>query len=245
MRIPAAALTILAASACMPTTTSGGACDDEPRLAIAACALPAAADGGPEATHDFTLVVDGTVKAAGHGLPAENGCLTQFSIREGVVNAADADWVTLEQQDGTEVTVAVVTPASKPLGATGDALHLDFALHPGGFGPTSGHLSLTTQDGTPRVFFAEAGSISAITPPPGLTFGAGDVTCTQEETCGTWVANKLVVTSGDERIAIATGASADVGGFRVHNGGLRHQTSASTQCADWFVADAIVAADAR
>ena len=80
-----------------------------------------------------------------------------------------------------------------------------------------------------------------MTPPPGVTFSLGRLTCADDQTCGPWGRYGLTITAGAEEVEFVPGASGRVGGLLVAVGQSEQQLDNSSRCADWFVSRTTVA----
>jgi hypothetical protein len=111
--------------------------------------------------------------------------------------------------------------------------------------PWFGHesdLEVRDENGALLFYVGEGGDTATLNPPEGYAVSFGEALCSGESSCGSWIHSELVVTSGDESVAVPYLGSSTLGGRRVVHGGAETQTSSGFHgCFDWGVGRAALA----
>ena len=222
----------MAASGCIGQHREGAS--------LAVCVAP------PPDTDMFgstAVAVTGSVIDVGDGFAPSGSCLGGAGTLRSVgidlpseTIAADTFWFSIADTDGTDRTFEVVMPeVSRPMNA-GDMVTVDYVYTFGGFSADVGHFELWGSDGELDVWIAQAGGLDDVDVPVDVTFGEGRRSYTGSDSCGRWGGFHLDVVTGGESTTLRYGDTLDAGGLRYFHGGYERTTSASSNCADWFVA---------
>jgi hypothetical protein len=203
---------------------------------LQACAAPVAG-GDASTTAPLSLMLSGNVTAVNQG-PISGGCLAASAVGD------DSQIVALTVRataDGgvDDYDVEYAVPNNGVNWSVGDLVFLQYSRDGGGWSPLK--VAFTLSHGQMGdVYVGHGGAVSDFSVVP-FTFVQGQARCTTSETCGTWSAYDLQIVGSNGNTNVPYGATVNVNGYRVIHGGVREQLSATTTCADWFVADASVA----
>ncbi len=207
-----------------------------PTPAVDLCAQPVG--GWPAVSSDGTrsAKLSGTVIAVAQG-PITGGCLwvgsdLGLTVEALTVRVADdagtADW---------DVEYAV--PENGVTWLVGDHVDVSYSMSGGGWSPVVASLTLGHGQAV-DVYVGRGGDVSQLSDVP-LTFRQGAASCLVHDTCGDWSGYDLEVQTSAGWMVVPYGTARRIGAYRIFHGGVNHQLSSQSPCADWYIASARVA----
>jgi hypothetical protein len=161
-----------------------------------------------------------------------NGALLSAQALSWTVTAGNRSWDVEALADGNPLPSLL-----------GQKVSVSYSYGFGGFGPTRRQLSVVTEMSPSHgVWIAEGGDLPQLGKLP-LLLWQGQVVCMATEQCGSY--NRYDIGATDplsmKMVQVSYGQTGRLGAWVIVHGGYEEQTSASSACADWFVADAGVA----
>jgi hypothetical protein len=158
------------------------------------------------------------------------------------LSARAMSWIVADGMRKWDVE-AVVEGSELPRLGSEQKVSLSYVYQFGGFGPTRRELSLVTlASASHGIWTAEGGDLSQLGKTP-LSLARGEAECATSEQCGSYERYAILATDplSKKMLTVAHGQTATVGPWVIVHGGYEEQTSTTSTCSDWFVADVHVA----
>jgi hypothetical protein len=179
----------------------------------------------------------GTIISVAKG-PVANGCFTSPSVDASseivaLIVRASADGGTADWN------VEYQVPSNGVNWTVGENIQVAYARSGGGWVPVVTSLILNFGQAV-DVYIGSGGKVSDLGTVP-FTFRQGASVCVQHHMCGDWADYDLEFKDTSGWIRVPYGATTTLGTYRIIHGGLAEQLTASSTCADWYVADVHVA----
>jgi|GEM_PF-6497797 len=216
------------------------ACDTPcPRTALpelAACLSPDAGWGNVEGddTTDLQLALTGVTTT---DVAPATDCFGDQQWIGAFQPSNPPVWLQGLDAEGAAWTVGLAAPELEAVGLVSSTdVEITWSFQFGGFSPTVGAIEVR-DDGGLAAWIGEAGELRQLALPAELTLEEGGRVCHQSESCGSWEWLTLEATWGGRTDTLEHGSSITFGEHEVLHGGYQRQTSASTNCADWFAAN--------
>jgi len=135
--------------------------------------------------------------------------------------------------------VEAVVEGNKLPSLLGQKVSVSYAYEFGGFGPSHRQLSVVTKlSPSYGIWIAEGGDLPELGELP-LLLSQGDAVCSTAGQCGSYSRYGIGATDplSMRLVTVAHGQTGRLGPWVIVHGGFEEQTSTSSPCSDWFVAD--------
>jgi hypothetical protein len=213
-----------------------------PAPVLLACVREHGAPVAPEA--DMSLAVP-MAQVTGESFGAlEGGCLDpllEYETNRAALSAQATSWTVTD--GGRAWDVEFVVEGNEVPNLMGQSVSLSYSYQYGEFSPTLRHLSMTTLSSPSHgLWIAEAGDLPDFGELP-LLLSRGPVACSSCDDCGGYEGYEISASDplSMETVHLEHARSGVLGPYIIVHGGYRQQTSTTSPCSDWFVADVHVA----
>lgn len=215
-------------------------CTSIERPAFSVCIAPA--DDPDFAYRGEPVLLAGTIESVGDG-PAVGGCRDRpFAIEIGTRwGATESYWFSVRDSRST-LWLAEVSIAGAPRPKVGDPVLLEAWLDYMEWNPTRAKFFLSDVNGAPLVWVARAAAADELPAPVGFRFWSWPRSCLELTSCGNWAGYDLGSVTTGSHTNVPYGGVVDLGDFVFMHGGNDMQVNDTTNCPDWFVANALMAA---